>query len=103
MTANGWLQIGLFLLVVFLVTKPLGIFMARVFSREKTFLDPALRPIERLIYRLCGVDEKQEMRWTEYGAAMLLFGSFALGGNGRRFYYFRDDDLGTLVCGGWKR
>ena len=78
MTANGWLQIGLFLLVVFLVTKPLGIFMARVFSREKTFLDPALRPIERLIYRLCGVDEKQEMRWTEYGAAMLLFSGVSM-------------------------
>ena len=78
MTANGWLQIGLYLLAVFLVTKPLGIFMARVFSREKTFLDPVLRPIERLFYRLCGVDENQEMRWTEYGAAMLLFSGVSM-------------------------
>jgi potassium-transporting ATPase potassium-binding subunit len=78
MTANGWFQIGLYLLAIFLVTKPLGIFMTRVFSRQKTFLDPVLRPIERLIYRLCGIDEKHEMRWTEYGAAMLLFSGVSL-------------------------
>jgi len=78
MTANGWFQLGLYLLAIFLVTKPLGIFMARVFAREKTFLDPLLRPVERLIYRLCGVDENQEMRWTEYGAAMLLFSAVSL-------------------------
>ncbi len=78
MTANGWFQIGLYLFAIFLVTKPLGIFMARVFGREKTFLDPVLRPVERLIYRLCGVDENQEMRWTEYGAAMLLFSGVSL-------------------------
>src|ERR1700724_151877 len=73
MTANGWLQILLFLAVVFAVTKPLGIFMARVFSREKTFMDPVLRPLERLLYRVTGVDENHEMRWTEYASAMLLF------------------------------
>lgn len=78
MTANGWFQIGLYLLAIFLVTKPLGIFMARVFGGEKTFLDPVLRPVERLIYRLCGVDEKREMRWMEYGAAMLLFSGVSL-------------------------
>ncbi len=58
MTANGWLQIGLFFAVLLAVTKPLGVFMARVFEGEKTFLDPVLRPIERLIYRLCGIDGK---------------------------------------------
>jgi len=78
MTANGWFQIGLYLLAIFLVAKPLGIFMARVFGGEKTFLDPVLRPVERLIYRLCGVDEKREMRWTEYGTAMLLFSGVSL-------------------------
>jgi potassium-transporting ATPase potassium-binding subunit len=52
MTANGWLQILLFFGLVLLVTKPLGIFMTRVFNRERTFLDPILRPIERLIYRV---------------------------------------------------
>ena len=73
MTINGWLQILLFLVLVFLVTKPLGVFMARVFNREKTFMDPVLRPIERLLYRLTGVDENHEMRWTEYATSMLLF------------------------------
>jgi len=78
MTANGWFQIGLYVLVLFLVTKPMGIFLGRVFEREKTFLDPVLRPVERLIYRLCGVDEKKEMRWTEYGTTMLLFSAVSL-------------------------
>jgi len=73
MTANGWFQIAVFLAVVLALTKPLGVFMARVFSRERTFLDPVLRPIERLIYRLTGVDENHEMRWTEYAVSMLLF------------------------------
>jgi len=78
MTANGWFQIGVYLLAIFLITKPLGIYMARVFGGEKTFFDPVLRPIERLVYRLCGVEENQEMRWTEYGAAMLLFSGLSL-------------------------
>jgi K+-transporting ATPase ATPase A chain len=73
MTANGWLQIGLFLLAILAVTPPLGRFMTRVFNRDRTFLDPVMRPIERLIYRATGVDETHEMRWTEYAAAMLLF------------------------------
>jgi potassium-transporting ATPase potassium-binding subunit len=78
MTANGWFQIGLFLFVVFLITKPLGVFMARVFNREKTLLDPVLRPVEKLIYRLTGVDERREMRWTEYTVAMLLFSGVSM-------------------------
>lgn len=73
MTLNGWLQILLFLALIFAVTKPLGLLMAKVFSRERTFLDPVLRPVERLIYKLTGVDEKHEMRWTEYAIAMLCF------------------------------
>ncbi|HEY7184532.1 MAG TPA: potassium-transporting ATPase subunit KdpA [Blastocatellia bacterium] len=73
MTINGWLQILFFFALILAVTKPMGIFMARVFNRERTFLDPVLRPVERLIYRLTGVDEQREMRWTEYAAAMLLF------------------------------
>jgi K+-transporting ATPase ATPase A chain len=79
MTANGWFQIGFFLLVIFLVTKPLGVFMTRVFNREKTFLDLLLRPIEKLVYRLTDVDEKREMRWTEYAVAMLLFSGVSMG------------------------
>jgi potassium-transporting ATPase potassium-binding subunit len=73
MTANGWLQIAVFLLLILAVTKPLGVFMARVFKRERTFLDLLLRPLERLLYRATGVDENHEMRWTEYAIAMLLF------------------------------
>ncbi|MBZ5554019.1 MAG: potassium-transporting ATPase subunit KdpA [Acidobacteriia bacterium] len=73
MTANGWLQIIFYLVLIFAVTKPMGVFMAHVFSRERTFMDPVLRPMERLLYRLTGVDENHEMRWTEYAGAMLLF------------------------------
>jgi K+-transporting ATPase ATPase A chain len=78
MTANGWLQILVFLALIFAVTKPLGVFMARVFSGEKTFLDPILRPVERSLYRVTGVDEKHEMRWTEYATAMLLFSAVSM-------------------------
>src|SRR4029077_4949944 len=78
MTANGWLQIGFFLLAVLAITRPLGIFMARVFNREKTFLDFALQPVERLIYRICGIKENREMRWTEYCVAMLLFSGVSM-------------------------
>ncbi|MGA8432230.1 MAG: potassium-transporting ATPase subunit KdpA [Candidatus Sulfotelmatobacter sp.] len=78
MTANGWFQISFFLALVFAVTKPLGVFMARVFSGERTFLDPALRPVERVLYRLTGVDEKYEMRWTEYATSILLFSAVSM-------------------------
>jgi potassium-transporting ATPase potassium-binding subunit len=78
MSANGWFQIGVFLLVIFLITKPLGAFLARVFTGEKTFLDWVLRPIEKLVYRLTAIDEKHEMRWTEYAVAMLLFSGVSM-------------------------
>jgi len=73
MTFNGWLQILFFFALILAVTKPLGVFMKHVFNRERTFLDFALRPIERLIYKLTRVDETREMRWTEYAISMLLF------------------------------
>jgi potassium-transporting ATPase potassium-binding subunit len=73
MTANGWFQILLFLLIIFLITKPTGKYLTRVFTGERTFLDPVMRPVERLLYRLTRVDQKSEMRWTEYAIAMLLF------------------------------
>ena len=78
MTINGWLQIIVFLGLIFAVTKPLGAFMTRVFARERTFLDPVLRPIERLLYRITGVDESHEMRWTEYATAMLVFSAVSM-------------------------
>ena len=79
MTANGWFQIGLFLAVVLALTKPIGTFLARVFGRERTLLDPVLVPIEKTIYRLAGISENKEMRWTEYGFAMLFFSGVSLG------------------------
>jgi K+-transporting ATPase ATPase A chain len=78
MTTNGWLQIAVYLLAILLVTAPFGRFITRVFRRERTWLDPVLRPVERLIYRLTGVDESHEMRWTEYAAAMLLFSGVSM-------------------------
>jgi K+-transporting ATPase ATPase A chain len=78
MTLNGWLQILVFLGLIFAVTKPLGVFMTRVFSRERTFLDPVLRPVERLLYRVTRVDESHEMRWTEYATAMLVFSAMSM-------------------------
>jgi potassium-transporting ATPase potassium-binding subunit len=78
MTGNGWFQIFLYFLAVLLLTKPLGAFLYRVYERKSTWLDPALRPIERLIYRVCGIDETKEMRWKEYGFAMLLYSVVSL-------------------------
>src|SRR5262245_43030075 len=73
MTTNGWLQILFFLGVLLLITPAIGAYMARVFTRQRTWLDPIARPIERLIYRTTGVDEARAMRWTEYAVALLLF------------------------------
>jgi K+-transporting ATPase ATPase A chain len=73
MTLNGILQISLYLVVLLLLVKPLGAFMARVFQREKTFLDPVLGPLERLIYRVARIDPANEMDWKENAIAMLLF------------------------------
>ena len=78
MTLNGWLQILFFLAAVGLATPLIGGYMARVFARERTWLDPLLRPLERLVYRLTGVDERREMRWTEYAASVLLFGGVSM-------------------------
>jgi|HubBroStandDraft_1064217.scaffolds.fasta_scaffold07340_10 K+-transporting ATPase ATPase A chain len=73
MTFYGWLQIAVFSAIVILLTRPFGGYMTRVFSGEKTWLTPVLRPVERAIYRLCGVDEQVEQHWITYAVAMLLF------------------------------
>ncbi|HWU25085.1 MAG TPA: potassium-transporting ATPase subunit KdpA [Rhizomicrobium sp.] len=73
MTANGWIQIALFAVIIVAITAPLGGYMMRVFSGERTFLSPVLRPLERLIYALCGVREDDDQHWTVYAVAMLLF------------------------------
>jgi potassium-transporting ATPase potassium-binding subunit len=73
MTLNGWLQIIIFFAVICFAAKPMGLYMVRVFNRERTWLDPVLRPIEKVIYRLTAVQEDHEMRWTEYAISKLLF------------------------------
>ena len=78
MSANGWLQFAIFSLVLLATVRPVGAYLARVLEGERTWLDPLLRPIERFIYKLCGVDEKREMNWREYALAMLGFSAVSL-------------------------
>ena len=73
MAVMNLLQLLLYLALLALITRPLGSYLARVFAGERTRLDPVLRPVERVIYRLCGIDPQQEMRWTTYTVTMLLF------------------------------
>jgi K+-transporting ATPase ATPase A chain len=73
MTSIGLLQIFLFFLVLLALTKPLGAYMARLFEGERTFLHPVVRPLERLVYKLCGVDESNEQHWTHYAGSLLAF------------------------------
>jgi K+-transporting ATPase ATPase A chain len=73
MTLNGLLQIVLYAGLLVLLIKPLGLYMARVFTGNWTPLDPILRPVERLIHRLSGVHPEQEQHWTTYTSTMLLF------------------------------
>ena len=73
MTLNGWIQIALFGAIVIALTRPFGGYMTRVFTGERTFLSPILRPVERAVYWCCGVDEKQEQHWLTYAVAMLFF------------------------------
>jgi len=77
MTPNGILQIVVFFLVIAAVAKPMGVFMTGVFAGEPTFLHPLLRPLERLCYKLCGVKEDVEQRWTQYAGSMLAFSIFS--------------------------
>jgi len=74
MSLPALLQYGVFLAIVTLLVKPIGCYMARVFSGERTALDPLLCPLERLLYRLTGVDPKAEMRWHEYAGVFVAFG-----------------------------
>ncbi len=77
MTTNGILQIVIYFLVIAAVAKPMGVFMTRVFAGERTFLHPVLRPLERLCYKLGGVKEDVEQRWTQYAGSMLAFSVFS--------------------------
>ncbi|HLQ46414.1 MAG TPA: potassium-transporting ATPase subunit KdpA, partial [Planctomycetaceae bacterium] len=73
MTGTGMLQIVVFFGLILLLTKPLGLFMSRLFQGQRTFLHPIVRPIEVLVYKLCGVREDDEQRWTQYTASLLAF------------------------------
>src|SRR5512142_1129583 len=78
MTANGWIQIGLFALVILAITKPLGLYMFHAFEGERQPLPRVLGPVERLLYRLCGVAAEKEQDWKGYTVAMLLFSVVSL-------------------------
>ena len=73
MTVSGWTQIAVFTLIVLALARPVGGFMTRVFAGERTFLSPALRPVERGCYALAGVDGREEQGWLAYTLAMLTF------------------------------
>ncbi len=74
MNANGWIQLAIFSIVLLALTKPMGLYLMRVLDANgRTFLDPALKPVERLIYRLTGIDPTQEQDWIRYAMSVLLF------------------------------
>src|SRR5574340_402761 len=73
MTSIGLLNVFIYFLVILALPKPLGLFMTKLFEGERTFLHPLIRPLEKLTYRLCGVREDAEQRWTQYAASMIAF------------------------------
>jgi K+-transporting ATPase ATPase A chain len=78
MSANGWLQFAIYCLVLLASVRPVGIYLARVLEGERTWLDRVLRPVERLIYKLCGVKAAEEMNWREYAFALLGFSAVTM-------------------------
>src|SRR5689334_20914268 len=73
MTINGWAQILLFFALILVVTKPLGSYMATIFEGRRNFATRVLGPLERGIYRVCGIDTNVDQRWTSYAASLLAF------------------------------
>ncbi len=78
MLSYGLFQLIAFFLIILALTKPLGAFMANVFEGRRTFLHPVLRPLESLVYKLGGVSESKEQRWTQYTASLLAFSVVSL-------------------------
>jgi potassium-transporting ATPase potassium-binding subunit len=78
MSLNGWMQIAIFIALILVLAKPMGSYLTAVFERRKTLLDPVLRPIERMLYRMTGVEPDTEMTWVQYTAAMLIFSGATL-------------------------
>ncbi len=70
---NAFVQVSIYLILLLLLAWPLGLYMARIYRAESTWLSRPFRPLERLFYRLAGVDERQEMTWQQYALALLLF------------------------------
>src|SRR4051812_46492665 len=73
MSIRDWLQLALYLVILFLATKPLGIYMDSIFEGKRTFLAPVLGPFERWIYRLIGVNSDEDQHWTKYSTHLLVF------------------------------
>ncbi|QEE37864.1 MULTISPECIES: potassium-transporting ATPase subunit KdpA [unclassified Methylobacterium] len=73
MTLNGWMQIALYCAVVLALVKPLGLYMTRVFNGERTLLSPIVAPVERALYRVAGIDARQEQHWLAYAGGVILF------------------------------
>src|SRR5271154_1930918 len=73
MTPIGLLQIFVYFLLILAITKPMGIYMTRLYAGEKTFLHPVLRWLEVGVYRVCGVREDDEQRWTQYSFSLIAF------------------------------
>ena len=78
MSANGWLQFAIYSVILLAMVRPVGIYLARVVEGERTWLDPVLRPCERLIYKLCAVNAKKEMNWRQYTYALLGFSAVTM-------------------------
>jgi K+-transporting ATPase ATPase A chain len=78
MNIYSWLQLIVYMIVLMALSKPLGSFMAKVYQGDHTFLNPVMRPIERLVYRLSGVDPAREMDWKVYAIAMMLFNGLGI-------------------------
>jgi potassium-transporting ATPase potassium-binding subunit len=78
MSANGWLQFAVYSIILFAVARPVGLYLVRVLEGQRTWLDPVLRPVERLIYKLTGVLADKEMNWREYAFALLGFSAVGL-------------------------
>jgi len=78
MTANGYLQLGFYIVVLIALAKPLGAYMARVYEGQPAFLNTLGAPVERVLYRICGIDPAREMRWTEYAIAAMAFNILGL-------------------------
>src|SRR5438046_1936813 len=77
-TLNGCAQVAIYLVALIALAKPLGAFMARVYDGKPTLLDPLMRPLERLVYRVCEVDPDEGMTWKTYAVAMLVFNALGM-------------------------